>query len=41
MRQAHVDRARIREFSDEAFESADTPEQPERVCREWVDVEAS
>ncbi|MDH3522835.1 MAG: hypothetical protein OES32_04550 [Acidobacteriota bacterium] len=39
LRQARVDRARIREFSDEVFESAGGVE-PERVCREWVDVEA-
>ena len=39
LRQAHVDRERIREFSDEVFENRESRE-PERVCREWVDVEA-
>ncbi len=40
MRKAHVDRARIREFSDEVFENREALE-PESVCREWVEVESS
>ena len=38
MRKAHVDRSQIREFSDQVFD--DDARAPERVCREWVEVDA-